>query len=190
LPNLWKTCWEEPAQLMAPGLPGSGCFLIKPFFSITWEPVYRFWQRVCARSFLRYPRFVLTHLCASCGKHRPCHACRGFHGLAQDLTSKRRKQLIHSDFSQWRGLRKTFHNGCGANLEEAVDKLYPDRWRPRTARCSCLSTFFDQMARVASLLACSGFPDEFSTSAVQRSARNLWAGCGWIAASPAPSGSR
>lgn len=66
LSNLWKTCWEVPATLMAHGLPKAGYFLIKPAFSVTCEPVYRLRRFFCARSFHRYPRFMLTLLCASC----------------------------------------------------------------------------------------------------------------------------
>ncbi|MFV3367303.1 hypothetical protein ACNFH5_03890 [Pseudomonas sp. NY15435] len=97
--NLWKNCWEVPAKLMARGLPKAGYFLIKPVFSITCEPVYRLQRFFCARSFHRYPRFMLTLLCASCGKHRQRHVLRGFQRVVQGVISFVGKRLIHSDFS-------------------------------------------------------------------------------------------
>ncbi|WP_448683583.1 hypothetical protein [Pseudomonas nicosulfuronedens] len=176
--NLWKNCWEVPAGPMARGFAEAGYFLIRRGFSMTCEPVYRLRRNSCARSVHRYPRFVLTHLCATCGKHHQRQVQPGFQSVAQRLISEGGKRLIHDDFSPGTGLRETFHNACGANLAEGVDNLYPDRCRPRAARPFLLSTFFVQSVKVAPLLAFSEFSGGFSTLAVQRSAGNLWVGCG------------
>jgi hypothetical protein len=99
LSNLWKNCWEVAAEPMLRGFPAAGYFLISRMFSITCEPVYRLRRISCARSFHRYPRFVLTHLCASCGKDRQRHALRGFQRVVQGLISEGCKRLIQGDFS-------------------------------------------------------------------------------------------
>jgi hypothetical protein len=99
LSNLWKNCWEVSAKPMLRGFPEAGCFLTKCMFSITCVPVYQLRRNFCARSFHRYPRFVLTHLCASCGKLRRHHALRGFQSIVQRLISEECKRLIHDDFS-------------------------------------------------------------------------------------------
>lgn len=108
LSNLWKNCWEVAAEPMVRGLPGTGCFLISCVFSITCTPVYRLRRNSCARSFRRYPRFVLTLLCATCGKLHRSPAGRGAREPARKMISCGCKELIHRRFSAASGAAGNF----------------------------------------------------------------------------------
>lgn len=99
LPNLWKTCWEVPAELVVPGLPESGCFLINSFFSTTWESVYRFSAKGLCTIFPPLSPVCVDPLVRLLWKTSSAPRLPWVSQPCSRIDQQGSKQLIHSDFS-------------------------------------------------------------------------------------------